>query len=414
MALSEDAATLVETLRRRGARYELDVMRRLLAALGSPESRFPVVLVAGTNGKGSVASLLASLAFAAGIRAGLYTSPQLEEVEECFRVDGRAIDSSTLGTLLVEVVAEGESGLGVELTYFEAFTAAALLWFARFPVELAILEVGLGGRLDATNACDPVLSIVTSIGRDHLAELGPDLASIARHKAGIFRPGRPALAAQSPPEAMAVLRAEAERLGTRLRLAPRVEPYPAANSALAVLAAQLVAERGFPTLDADAVRRGLLGCRWPGRLEWVEIPGRSRVLLDGAHNPAGAEALAETLRELGQPYDLLFGVFRDKEVGRMLPALASRAGRVWLTSPPGPRGLPAAELGRWLSPELRVEVEGSLVLALDTALATERLLVVCGSLALVGEVRRQLRMRFGVPAPASDPLFGPEDKMVIR
>ncbi len=426
---------LVDALRRRGARYELGVMRRLLQALGSPQERLPVVLIGGTNGKGSVAALLSSITHGTGCRTGLYTSPHLESEEECFRIDGEAIAPDGLGELLSEVVAVAEAELGVEITYFEAFTAAALLWFNRQRVQLAILEVGLGGRLDATNCCEPVLSLVTTIDLDHTAELGPDLTSIALHKAGIFRAGRLAQVAASAQEAQQALAAEAARLGARLlevkdaaswscetgpqaprmtlktpracySLRPRLPgSHQGENLALAVLAAEALAELGRLHLTPDVVERAVGSCHWPGRLEWVRLPDGAEVLLDGAHNPGGARALRRYLRELGGPYDLLFGVFRDKELKGMFPALATGASRVVLTRAPGPRGASPEALRALLEPSLAANIEPEIHRALEVALTGERLLVVCGSLALVGAVRLQLRQAFGVPAPASGNLF---------
>lgn len=441
MPLRPDAAARLETLKQRGARFDLEVTRQLLAALGTPQKNFPVVLVGGTNGKGSVATLVAAIADQSGLVCGLYTSPHLEEPEECFRIAGRAIDSLTLGNLLAEVVAVGERSLQLELTYFETFTAAALLWFARHSVQLAVVEVGLGGRLDATNACEPVLSLITSIDLDHLEELGPDLASIARHKAGIFRPGRPAVIALTSPEARAALAHEAALLGTPLvevaqqarwashesaaseclTLETRIASYElhssllgahqVENLALAVLAAEQLAQLDLLRLDAKCITRGVANLWWPGRLEWVTLPRGHRVLLDGAHNPAGAEALARYLGELGHSYDLLFGAFRDKRVGGMLPVLARCALRVVLTRAPGPRGLPAEQLLPWLAAQQSTFVEEQPAKALELALASGRVLVVCGSLALVGETRRLLRACFGAPAPATGPLWIDGDKM---
>ena len=202
-----------------GIRLGLESMRGLLAALGSPQLRFPAVLVAGSNGKGSTAALLAAMAGAAGYRTGLYTSPHLETVEERLRIDGRAVGGERLGELLEEVVACAERRLGHSPTYFEAVTAAAFLWFAAERVDLAVVEVGLGGRLDATNVCEPVLSLITSISLEHRELLGDTLAAIAREKAGILRAGRPALSWVEDREAAGALREVAAGLGAPLHTA---------------------------------------------------------------------------------------------------------------------------------------------------------------------------------------------------
>jgi dihydrofolate synthase / folylpolyglutamate synthase len=437
-------------------------MRGLLAALGSPQLRFPAVLVAGSNGKGSTAALLAAMAGAAGYRTGLYTSPHLETVEERLRIDGRAVGGERLGELLEEVVTCAERRLGHSPTYFEAVTAAAFLWFAAERVDLAVVEVGLGGRLDATNVCEPVLSLITSISLEHRELLGDTLAAIAREKAGILRAGRPALSWVVDREAAGALREVATGLGAvlhtaesevtiagtaagepgspegvgglngasaasgagawegqsvtlvtplarrelRIRLLGR---HQARNLALAVRAAELLAGSGFPALDERAMAAGAAACRWPGRGEVVPLPGGRRVLLDAAHNAEGAAALGELLAETGPrtgALDLIFGVLGDKDAGEMLDRLAPLVRNLVFTTVPTPRSREAAELPALLGtarPGAPALVEPAPAVALDRALALGAdTLVACGSIFLVGELRRQLRERFGVPAPAAD------------
>jgi dihydrofolate synthase/folylpolyglutamate synthase len=418
-------------------------MRGLLAALGSPHLRFPAVLVAGSNGKGSTAALLAAIADAAGYRTGLYTSPHLETVEERLRIDGRAVGGERLGDLLEEVVACAERRLGHSPTYFEAVTAAAFLWFAAERVDLAVVEVGLGGRLDATNVCEPVLSLVTSISLEHRELLGDTLAAIAREKAGIMRAGRPALTWVEDPEAAGALREVAAGLGASLHaaecevtIAGTVDSaggwegqkvtlvtalarrelrigllgrHQARNLALAVRAAELLAGLGFPAFDERAMAAGAAACRWPGRGEVVPLPGGRRVLLDAAHNAEGAAALGELLAETGPrtgSLDLLFGVLGDKDAGEMLDRLAPLARNLVFTTVPTPRSRAATELPALLGaarPGPPALVEPEPAVALDRALALGAdTLVACGSIFLVGELRRLLRERFGVPAPAAD------------
>ena len=437
MSLPQSAAALLERLERFGVRLGLETTRGLLAALGNPERKFPAVLVAGTNGKGSTAALLASMAGAAGYRVGLYTSPHLEHVEERIRVDGRAIAGERLGELLERVVATSERELGSPPTYFEALTAVAFLHLAGEAVDLAVLEVGMGGRLDATNAAEPILSLITPIGLDHREHLGATVSEIAREKAGIVRPGRPALVWPGGAEAEAALVAAARAKGAelvlaqedievevapaelsapqRVSLATRRERYelqlglPGAhqvnNLALAVLAAERLGGLGFARLGGRAIEAGAARCRWPGRLETVDLPANRRVLLDAAHNPGGVEALAAFLAGLGEPYDLLFGTFADKQAAAMLPPLARGARRVVLTAPPGSRGRPPAELERLLPPSLPRLVEPDPGRALERALAGPGLLIATGSLYLVGDLRRRLRQGYGIPPPAVDPLF---------
>lgn len=439
-----------------GIRLGLESMRGMLAALGSPQLRFPAVLVAGSNGKGSTAALLAAMAGAAGYRTGLYTSPHLETVEERLRIDGRAVGGERLGELLEEVVACAERHLGHSPTYFEAVTAAAFLWFAAERVDLAVVEVGLGGRLDATNVCEPVLSLVTSISLEHRELLGDTPAAIAREKAGILRAGRPALSWVEDREAAGALREVAAGLGAslhnvegevtiagtaplpangagsaggpggadgwagqsvtlvtplarrelRIRLLGRHQTH---NLALAVRAAELLAGSGFPALDGRAMTAGAAACRWPGRGEVVPLPGGRRVLLDAAHNAEGAAALGELLAETGPrtgSLDLIFGVLGDKDAGEMLDRLAPLVRHLVFTTVPTPRSREAAELPallRTARPGAPALVEPAPAAALDRALALGAdTLVACGSIFLVGELRRLLRERFGVPAPAAD------------
>lgn len=424
----------LETL---GIRLGLETFGRLLDALGSPQLRYPTVLVAGSNGKGSTSALIAAMASAAGYRTALYTSPHLESVEERLRLDGRSVSSEVLAGLLEEVVRASESANGGLPTYFEALTAAAFLWFAREEVDLAVVEVGLGGRLDATNLCDPLLSLITSISLEHQEHLGDTLAAIAREKAGTFRPGRPALVWIEDPEAAESVRAVAREKGTDLRFAPELVTvreidsdvwtgqrvligtpsqkrdlklhlsgeHQARNLALAVLAAETLAGLGFPKLDGRAIAEGAEACRWPGRLERVDLPGGRRALLDAAHNAEGAAALSGFLARLPGPVTLLFGALEDKNAADMLGWLAPRAERVVLTTPASPRARRPEELAVLLEGRTGVEVVPETGEALERALEFPGTLVACGSIYLIGEVRNGLRERFGVPAPAAGPLY---------
>jgi len=413
-----------------GIKLGLERARDLLVRMGEPQRRFPSVLVAGTNGKGSTSSFLAAMAGAAGLRTGLYTSPHLESVEERLRIDGRAIDSGRLGAILEDLVGLAERETGSPPTYFEAVTLAAFRWFAEEQVDLAVLEVGLGGRLDATNLADPILSLITPIGFDHREFLGDTLAAIAREKAGILRSGRPALAWIEDAEPAESAQTVAGEVGADLRFASRdtriesVEPHgwagqrirlatptqeydletallgdhQAKNLGLAVRAAESLASQGFDRLDAQAIAAGAAACRWPDRLEPILLPGGRRVLLDAAHNADGATVLARFLGRLGEPVDLLFGVLADKDYGEMLPRLAAHARHVVLTRPASPRAKDPAELVALLGGREGILVEPDPLHALDRALALGgEVLVACGSIFLVGEIRKALRERFGVP-----------------
>ena len=454
MPLPPDAAAALARLETFGMHLGLDHVGRLLGELGDPERGLPAVLVAGTNGKGSTAALLAAVGRAAGYRTGLYTSPHLETVEERMAIDGARIGGEELGALVLEVVAAGERALDAPPTYFEALTAAAFLWFRRREVELAVLEVGLGGRLDATNAADPAVSVIAPIALEHTEQLGDTLAAIAGEKAGVMRRGRPTVAWGGDREVAAALAAAAERAGAELRLvggdgagaargggagvlavAPRpgdpwggqeialatgrgrldlairlLGRHQARNAVLAWAAAEAMAAGGWPRLDADAFRRGAAAWRWPARLEPVPLPPSApcrRVLLDAAHNPDGARSLARFLADPPAPFAaptvLLFGVLADKDAAAMLAALAPVAGRLVLTAPPHARARPPQDLLPLLPPGTAAETEPDPDAALARALAATRAtgadtLVVCGSLYLVGAARSALRQRFGVPA----------------
>jgi dihydrofolate synthase / folylpolyglutamate synthase len=325
-------------------------------------------------------------------------------------------------------------------TYFEALTVAAFRIFERAEVDLAILEVGLGGRLDTTNLSEPRLSIVTSIGLDHMEYLGTTLEQIAREKAGILRADAPAVVGDLPESARDALASVASELGTELHDA-RVEvrtrdrrslgwrgqvveletvreryrietrllgEHQVRNLVLAVRASELLADAGWSRLDRRAIEEGVARARWPGRLEVVPLDGRRRVLLDGAHNRQGAESLASSLAELATEYDVIFGAMRDKEIEFMLPPLARGARRVLLTTAPGARGIAAAQLLPW-APAAAVFPDPDE--ALDRALASSATTVlISGSLYLVGQLRAALRRRVGRPAPAVADLFDTQEE----
>ena len=429
---------MLDTLQAQGVRLGLDQPRRLIRRLGSPQTRFPAVLVAGTNGKGSTASLLDSMARAAGYRTGLYTSPHLESVTERIAVDGRPMADHTLAETLEHIVEVASRTQGQPPpTPFEALTLAAFSVFATESLDLAIVEVGLGGRLDATNLADPILSLITSIDLDHQGYLGTTRAVIAREKCGILRPGRRALAWGDGTEVDEVLRREARRRGASLSLARNlhsVEPVGAdagtlpqkllwrhpedsrgtslelhllgshqqINLGLALAAAQTLRSLGWHRFETQTIARGVRDCRWPGRAEWVSLgSGAGSVLLDGAHNPAGARALAAILSRLESPPDLLFGVLDDKDAESMLAQLAPVCRSLILTRPPGSRGLEPSRLLSWTRGTTTM-VEADLHRALGRALdQMGPCLVICGSLTLVGAMRRELRRRFGAPAAIS-------------
>jgi dihydrofolate synthase / folylpolyglutamate synthase len=365
--------------------WGLDRMQRIMAAVGSPHRAYPSLVVGGTNGKGSVAVVWARVLEAAGFRVGLYTSPHLVHFHERMQVDGEPVPEF----LLEEVAAELRSPIVKrQPSFFEATTALALTAFARAEVDVAVLEVGLGGRLDAVNVVEPMLTAITNVGLEHQELLGADHASIAREKAGIFRAGVPAFTSATHPDALRVLSEEAAALGlplgrvapapgtstleggapgTRLRMrtrtwgeldlhSPLLGAHQRANVALAVRSLEALPPRWIP--PRRAVVDGVAAARIPGRLQ-LEAEGPRRFLLDVAHNADGVATLVAALEELvpPRPRVAVVGILADKPVQAMLGALAPAVDRMILTIPPS-----APPARRW-DPEA---VAASMGAALET------------------------------------------------
>lgn len=431
------------------AMLKLDRMRELLARLDHPERAMPIVHVAGTKGKGSTSAMLAAMLRAAGRRVGLFTSPHLEGVEERFNVDGRPAGRDELVELVnrvrpvVEAMDASARQRGADAigpTYFEVTTAMALAQFARRAVDLAILEVGLGGRLDSTNVCTPILSIITSISFDHTQQLGTTLAAIATEKAGIIKPSVPVVSGATQPEPRDVIRREAARQGCRLielgrdfdfdyrpprrldredgpgevdflaRSAELSAPsrpalrlrllgrHQAANAAVAVAAVGELARLGWNVAD-EAVREGLGGAALPARIEL--LGRRPTVVLDAAHNVASIEALIAVLRESFAPKRrwLIFAASADKDVAGMLRAAAGYFDEIILTCyQSNPRAMPAEALRA-----LAAEATGRMgttrptpAEAWDEVAARAEpgdLVCIAGSFFLAAELRRMLASR---------------------
>jgi dihydrofolate synthase/folylpolyglutamate synthase len=417
-------------------KFSLDEIGILMAALGNPQRRFPSLLIAGTNGKGSTASTLASILTASGVRTGLYTSPHLARVNERIRVGRAEIADDAFASLFFRVqdaarqlVEEGR--LAQMPSYFEILTAQAFLFFAGMRVDLAVLEVGMGGRLDATNIVDPLLSVITDISLDHTEWLGSTIAAIAREKAGILRRRGTMITLPQHPEANQVLEEVAAELGVRrVSAVPYLPPTGAGvadaycvnamgatirvdsplagahqhrNVALAIAAAvELAGKHGFPVKPA-AIAEGIRKTRWPGRLERIERDGVEWIL-DVAHNPAGAWALRDGLatvlaraggdRRLGT---LIFSCLRDKPIAEMGQILFPLFDQVILAPIQTPRAaalddlLAAAEVTgvRAIAAE---SVSQAMQLAVEEARqsAQPSVMVVSGSVYLVGEARTLL------------------------
>ena len=400
----------------------LDRMRQALALFNHPENQFPSLHIAGTNGKGSTAALLHNILQQAGYRTALYTSPHLESFTERIRIGHEEIAQTEVVSLADEIwhcTAEAN----VPLTFFEFITVMAFIYFARNRVDVAVIEVGLGGRLDATNVVTPLVSVITTIAKDHEAYLGPDELSIAREKGGIIKPRIPVICGKVSEPVTEVLQeiarlreSPAYFLGTSfsfllknerlfdyigikqnlsgLALALRGR-HQLANASLALAALELVNEH-FPVPQA-ALRYGLETVRWPGRLE--VISERPLVILDGAHNPEGVRALADALIELrqGRKIKLLFATMADKEWQLMLEMLAKLADEMIFTR---------VSMERSADPELLaknipVPIPSRVIQDSQTALAAlldraqpDDILVVAGSLYLLGEVRPRLSKSF--------------------
>ena len=389
-------------------RLNVQRVRILLDAAASPDLAMTCVLVAGTKGKGSTAAFLASSLAAAGIRTGLFTSPHLQSWRERIRVDGVAIRPAAFAAsvehALGYVPALWRAGprLG-DPSAFELLAVTALSHFARQRCTVAVLEVGLGGRYDATNAVDPAISIVTSIGLDHVSILGSTLDRIAREKAGVMRARRPALLApQAPPAARALARACRE-VGAECRsvrpLGPAVKlgipgSHQRQSAALARAAALELREAGHP-IDDRAIALGLRRLRWPARFEVIR--GRPTVVLDGAHTEESTAALAATIRRTfpGRRLRLVFGCMSDRDPSLVAGPLLRLSASVHATAAPGPRAMPAEQVATALdAASAHARVGDALGEARTTASGGD---VVCvtGSMALVGEART--RMGLGIP-----------------
>ncbi|MHB8605504.1 MAG: bifunctional folylpolyglutamate synthase/dihydrofolate synthase [Thermoplasmatota archaeon] len=417
---SPDAMAWLDSLARFGMRMRLEAIEALLASLGDPQKDLRAIHVGGTNGKGSVAALAASAFSASGRRTGLYTSPHLVHFAERVRVDGAKISERDIAAGLTEIrpaVERLEPSFG-PLTYFEVSTALAFLHFERARVQCAVVEVGLGGRLDATNVlADPLATVLTNVALDHTEVLGADIVSIAREKAAIVKPGVPVVTGCEG-DALAVVRGAAEanvaplrvlgddfsarsmghdRDGQTLRFTgvpfsadvriPLVGAHQVGNAALAAAALAACAESGF-AVSEGAFERGFRAAHWPARLQW--IPGAPPLLVDGAHNPAGAAALASYLDAEKLRPTLVFGCMTDKDWLDMVTALAPYLAGAVVTRPRSPRALPPMESGREFS---RVGVTATMVPDVKHALATavnqagpDGVVLVAGSLYLAGEV----------------------------
>lgn len=400
----------------------LDSMNRFLERLDNPQRSLNCLHIAGTNGKGSVAATLHSLLTAAGCKTGLYTSPHLSSVRERFKIGDAHIGKEDFARLLakIETVLDGS-----QITYFECATVLAFLWFAEQQVDFAVLEVGMGGRLDATNVITPLVSIITNVSMDHEQYLGNTLAAIAAEKAGIIKPNVPVVSAVADDDSGTVIRQSCVERHAPLFLfgrdfngsgaggtwqyrgldglllsdlpMPLHGAHQISNCSLALAAVQLLQRQGW-TINEAQIRRGLAQTRWPGRLEYFRNAEGQQFLLDGAHNPAGAAVLAQALRSAFPRRRLLlvWGAMADKDIRTALREIAPLADCIILTK--------AAEFERAASPEqlaavlpealqAKVICAASVPAALAQACslaAPDDLICISGSLYLVGAARQLL------------------------
>jgi dihydrofolate synthase/folylpolyglutamate synthase len=420
-----DALDRLFALERFGIKPGLDTIRVLTRALGDPQSAYRSIIVAGTNGKGSVVAMVDSALRAAGQRVGRYTSPHLRTLEERFVVDGVPIsetdlrrEATTLHDEVVRLMAEGR--LSQPPTFFEATTAIALSWFRRTGVDLALLEVGLGGRFDATNIVTPIAGVITSIGLDHQEYLGDTLDAIAHEKAGVIKPGMVVVTTETNSALAGVFEGICHQRGahlvradqgTTVRILAEGGPqqiavttpqrtYPpfrlglagthqVANALGAIRLLEALSNLGI-AVGSRAIVTGLSTVVWPGRLDLVQVGDRGNILLDVAHNPAAAAALADYLRaRFADGLPLVLAAMQDKDVDGIITALVPCATRFICTAPDTPRAVPAPMLAqrvRLLAGSAPVAYAAAPWDAIEAAWRTSKTVCATGSIFLVGEI----------------------------
>jgi dihydrofolate synthase/folylpolyglutamate synthase len=419
-----------------GIKLGLQNMQTLCEALGHPERSFVSLHVAGTNGKGSVTAFAHRALLAQGLRAARYVSPHLVDLAERFVINASPVDARTLQQTADDVLAvvdrlRSDGTLNVTPTFFEVTTAMAFEMFRRAGVDVAVIEVGLGGRFDATNVITPSAAAITTIGMDHQQHLGTTIAAIAREKAGIIKHGVPVVIGDLPPDAVEVIRAVAAphraevvaaHAGTtagvtmedgraRLTLETPEDRYGPLTLSLrgshqvgnAIVATRLLetARRQGITISREAIEQALTSTEWPARLELLTVDKGHRVLIDAAHNPDGAAALAAYLRQWHpEKPPLVISVMRDKDIDQILATLVPVTSDVIATRAPSPRAIPEAELARKIADvQVRLGRVPSVITIADPASAVAAALehsniaCVAGSIFLAGAVRDALNAR---------------------
>ena len=376
------ALSWLDSLQGSGIRPGLGRMRTLLRALGRPHRASPAVIVAGTNGKGSTSAMLASILEASGYRTGFYTSPHLVELRERWMIGGAMIDAALLDAS-IEELQRASAQAGITPTYFEALTLIAFIAFARAKCDVMVLEVGMGGRLDATNVVTPLAAVITPIGIDHTEYLGNTIRKIAAEKAGVIHRGTIALTSNDDPVVVDVIRKRAAHFGnpfvrvTEEHYTPLTGPFQRRNAGLAVRAARELAH-ALPRITEETIQRGVAATRWRGRLEHLQVRGKD-IWIDGGHN---AHAVAATARffdaNVPRPRLLVFGMMSDKDVDAVVALLFPLFDRVIATEPYPPRSVRAETFrGATAVPD----PDDAFRAALD---APEPAVVITGSLYLAG------------------------------
>ena len=376
----------LDSLQASGIRPGLGRMRALLRASGRPQNFCPSIIVAGTNGKGSTSAMLASILRESGYRTGLYTSPHLVDLRERWQIDGEMIDGALLDECIAQLQVAGTKS-GIVPTYFEALTVIAFIAFRAARCEVVVLEVGMGGRLDATNVVKPLAAVITPVSFDHMEYLGTTLKAIAREKAGVIHRGAVALTSNDDAQVLAVLRRRAAEFGVKLihvtseHSSPLRGEFQRRNAALAVATAHALQKKLRRITDAS-IERGVAGTRWRGRLERRTV-GSKQIWIDGGHNAHAAEAIAPFIEQnVPRPRLLVFGIMSDKEIDAVAARLLPLFDHVITTEPYPPRSENATALARRAGNARAIATPDD---AFRAALeAPEQAVVIAGSLYLAG------------------------------
>ena len=380
----------LDALQASGIRPGLGRMRTFLRALGHPERAYPSIIVAGTNGKGSTSATLASILNTSGYRTGLYTSPHLVRLHERWTIGGAEIDDESLGRSIEKLRSAAED-VGFTPTYFEALTLLAFIAFADARCEIAVLEVGMGGRLDATNVVRPIAALITPVGFDHTEFLGTTIRKIAAEKAGVIHRGAIVVTSNDDPIVLDVIRKRAAKFGspfhhvTETHLTPLAGAFQERNAALAVRAAEELRPL-LPKITTESIERGVAATRWRGRLEKFERGGKG-IWIDGGHNAHAIRAILPFIGErIPAPRLLVFGIMSDKDVADVTALLFPLFESIVATEPYPPRSVPAEDLvarAQRMSIDAAAEPDPSRAIA--RALASGyRSIVIAGSLYLAG------------------------------